>query len=221
MIHSRPLVLASSSPRRQYLMKATGLQFTVAKPEVEEVYPAHLPASEVARYLASLKAAYFRPHPEDRIVVTADTVVILDDTILNKPTDRQDAMDMLSRLAGRTHKVMTGVTITSADKEESFDETTYVTFEELDQRQIEQYIDTFQPFDKAGAYGAQDSLPPGVNPCSAEEIAFLKEIGKLSLVEDSQPASGERIVIIRAIEGSYFNVMGLPVHKVYQRLMRW
>lgn len=200
-------------------MKATGLPFIVEKPDVDEVFPDSLPVDQVARYLASLKADYFRPRMRDEIVITADTVVILDNRILNKPVDREDAIRMLSQLSGRTHKVMTGVSIACREKEESFDETTYVTFEELSQRQIERYVDNFQPFDKAGAYGAQDTLGSGVNPCSGEEMDFLKRIGKLSLADESQPATDDRVVIIKKINGSYFNVMGLPIHKVYAHLV--
>lgn len=202
-------------------MKAAGFSFVTKKPEVDEVFPENLPVDEVARYLAALKADYFRPKLEDQIVVTADTVVILDNRILNKPTDRDDAVDMLSRLAGRTHKVMTGVSIMSRDKAESFDETTFVTFEPLSRSRIEAYVDTFQPYDKAGAYGAQETLPEGMNPCSEEERNFLKTIGNASLLQDSTTSADDRVVLIQSVRGSFFNVMGLPIVKVYQHLTRW
>jgi septum formation protein len=220
---NRPLILASSSPRRQYLMRQIGFEFTVEKPEVDEVYPADLPVNQVARYLASIKAEYFRLNLHDQIVVTADTVVILGNEILNKPKDREDAVNMLSKLSGRTHIVMTGVSIVSKEKEENFDDTTSVTFEKLSQSDIEFYIDHFRPYDKAGAYGAQDGLAPGTNPCSADEVEFLGSIGRQNLIEDSytktDPEKG--VVVIKQISGSYFNVMGLPIHKVYEHLTRW
>lgn len=220
----RPLILASSSPRRQYLMKEIGFEFQVEKPDVEETFPNDLPADQVARYLASLKAEYFRPNMADQIIVTADTVVILDGKILNKPLDRNHAISMLTSLAGRTHTVMTGVSIVSEEKEESFDDTTMVTFKELSKKEIEFYVDNFKPFDKAGAYGAQDCLPPGMNPCSAAEQHFLKSIGKEILMRQPsrQTDSPEKsIVIISGIEGSYFNVMGLPVAQLYRHLVNW
>lgn len=217
---SRPLTLASSSPRRQYLMKKVGFDFTIEKPEVEEVFPDTLPVDQVAKYLAEIKAEWFRPKMRDQIVVTADTVVILGNTILNKPENRDHAIEMLTSLAGKTHRVMTGVSIMSKEKEESFDETTEVTFNPLTRKEIERYIDTFKPYDKAGSYGAQDCLPPGMNPCSNEEIEFLVSIGKEQLIQDTvtNNAASVRVAIIRRLSGSYFNVMGLPVHKVYQHL---
>lgn len=220
---NRPLILASSSPRRQYLMKQTGFEFTVEKPEVEEVYPDDLPLNQVAKYLASIKAEYFRLNLHDQIVVTADTVVIVDDMILNKPADRNHAIEMLSTLSGRTHTVMTGVSIVSKEKEENFDDTTSVTFQKLSPRDIEFYIDHFKPFDKAGAYGAQDGLPRGMNPCSREEIEFLRSIRKESLVAETctTNAPESAVVVIKEISGSYFNVMGLPIHKVYSHLRSW
>jgi len=204
-------------------MKEAGFHFSIEKPEVEELFPEGLPVEQVARYLASIKAEYFRPKMRDQVIVTADTVVILDGRILNKPSDRDDAISMLSALSGNTHLVMTGVSIVSEEKEESFDETTAVTFEKLGRKEIEFYIDHFQPYDKAGAYGAQDCLPPGMNPCSKEEMAFLTAINKQSLIEQSMTNTGEStgIVVISKIEGSYFNVMGLPVHKVYEHLKNW
>ena len=181
----RPLILASSSPRRQYLMKEAGFTFTVEKPDVDEVFPDDLPADQIARYLASLKAEFFRPDLRDQIVVTADTVVILGKRVLNKPGDRSEAIEMLSSLAGKTHTVMTGVCILTKEQEVSFDDSTQVTFQDLDQNEIEYYIDHYKPYDKAGAYGAQDWIG---------------------------------MVALKKIEGSYFNVMGLPIHKVYQEL---
>jgi septum formation protein len=169
-------------------MKEAGFTFTVEKPDVSEDFPSSLPVAEVARYLALKKAEYFRPKITDEIIVTADTVVIHGTQILNKPLDRAEAIDMLSRLSGDTHRVMTGVCIVSREKEESFDDTTTVTFNSLSQKEIEYYIDHYKPYDKAGAYGAQDWIG---------------------------------MVAIKEINGSYFNVMGLPIHKVYQHLTRW
>lgn len=184
----RKLILASSSPRRQYLMKEAGFEFVVEKPDVDESFPSTLPVEQVARYLAAKKAEYFRPRLTDEIIVTADTVVVLDNNILNKPADRQEAIEMLSRLSGRTHRVITGVSIFSKEKEEIFDDTTEVTFKKLSSKEIEFYVDNYKPYDKAGAYGAQDWVG---------------------------------MVAIQTINGSYFNVMGLPIHKVYQHLSVW
>lgn len=185
---SRPLILASSSPRRQYLMKEAGFTFTLEKPEVEEDFPAELPVDQVARYLATKKAECFRPKIHDEIIVTADTVVILNNKILNKPLHRKEAIRMLTEMSGRTHLVMTGVCIVSKEKEESFEDTTEVTFKKLTAKEIEFYVDNYKPYDKAGAYGAQDWIG---------------------------------MVAIEKIVGSYFNVMGLPIHKVYEHLVNW
>lgn len=184
----RPLIVASSSPRRQYLMKEAGFVFTVEKPDVDESFPDNLPVDQVAKYLAEKKAEFFRLNMKEEIVLTADTVVILQNKILNKPSARPEAIAMLSSLSGNTHKVVTGVCILSKEKEISFDDTTDVTFQSLTQKEIEFYVDTYKPYDKAGAYGAQDWIG---------------------------------MVAIQKIVGSYFNVMGLPVHKVYQHLIRW
>lgn len=217
----RPLILASSSPRRQYLMKQIGFEFDIQKPEVDEVFPPELPVNQVAGYLASIKAEYFRPDMRDEIIVTADTVVILNNQILNKPDGRDQAIAMLTSLSGKTHTVMTGVSIVSREKEEHFDDTTSVTFESLSQKEIEFYVDHYKPYDKAGAYGAQDCLPPGMNPCSEEEMQFLRSIQKEQLIESTITKISKGIVVIKLITGSYFNVMGLPIHKVYQHLHDW
>lgn len=200
-------------------MREAGFDFSVKKPEVEESFPESLPPFGIARYLAEKKAAFFKEKISGEIVVTADTVVILNDKVLNKPVDRADAITMLTHLAGKTHTVMTGVCIFSAAHTETFDETTQVTFEALTRQDIEYYIDTFKPFDKAGAYGAQDCLPPDINPCSDEEVEFLTSINRPDLIKKTltvPPKDG--ITIIKNIRGSYFNVMGLPIHKVYERL---
>ncbi|MBX2954664.1 MAG: septum formation protein Maf [Cyclobacteriaceae bacterium] len=188
MLVNRTIILASSSPRRQYLMKEAGFQFTIEKPEVDESFPDTLPVEQVARYLALKKAEYFRKDIIHQLVVTADTVVILESQILNKPESRAEAIAMLEKLSGKTHRVMTGVCILSAEKEESFDDTTEVTFKKLSQEEIEYYIDNYKPYDKAGAYGAQDFIG---------------------------------MIAIEKIVGSYFNVMGLPIHKVYTHLINW
>ncbi|MBX2962821.1 MAG: septum formation protein Maf [Cyclobacteriaceae bacterium] len=182
------IILASSSPRRQYLMREAGFDFTVEKPEADETFPAEMPVEQVAKYLALKKAELFRRNIQHEIVVTADTVVILEGKILNKPLDRNEAIDMLSALSGKTHRVMTGVCILSAAKETSFDDTTQVTFKKLSQAEIEFYVDHYKPYDKAGAYGAQDFIG---------------------------------MIAIEKISGSYFNVMGLPIHKVYTHLINW
>jgi septum formation protein len=187
-ILTRPLVLASTSPRRQYLMSEAGFHFTTEKPEVDETFPPEMPVDQVARYLAAKKAESFRRQIKDEIVITADTIVVLFDKILNKPADAEEACEMLSRLSGRTHLVITGVSIISKEKEESFDDTTEVTFKSLTREEIRFYVDHYKPYDKAGAYGAQDWVG---------------------------------MVAIEKINGSYFNVMGLPVHKVYQHLHNW
>jgi len=185
MNFKHPLILASSSPRRQYLMKEAGFTFIVKKPDVEESFPADMPVENVARYLAAKKAEYFRSALQNEIVITADTVVIINNRILNKPQDRNEAIEMLSLLSGNTHRVMTGVCILSKEKEKSFDDTTIVNFARLSKEEIEFYVDNYKPYDKAGAYGAQDWIG---------------------------------MVAIEKITGSFFNVMGLPIHLVYHHL---
>jgi septum formation protein len=166
-------------------MREAGYTFTVEKPDVDESFPKELPIEQVAKYLASKKAEYFRKELHEEVVITADTVVILNKEVLNKPADRDEAIIMLSQLSGKTHLVITGVCILSKEKEESFDDTTEVTFKKLTRAEIEFYVDTYKPYDKAGAYGAQDWIG---------------------------------MVAIEKIVGSYFNVMGLPMHKVYDHM---
>lgn len=215
-----PLILASSSPRRQFLMKEAGFQFTVGNSGIDEAFPPDLAVEEIPKYLAEKKARAFDHPLTHAIVVTSDTIVILDRNVLNKPVDRNDAMDMLTRLSGRTHRVITAVCLMDKHKVDCFDDHSEVTFRNLSRKEIETYIDRHKPFDKAGAYGAQDTLPPGLNPCSPEEIEFLQQIGKLDLIAKSIrdiPAK-EKVILIEQIKGAYFTVMGLPLHKLYTHL---
>lgn len=189
-LQSHRLILASHSPRRQQLLRDAGLSYLLAdKYEVEENYPATLPAADVPRFLSKLKSeSYPIPLESNDILITADTVVILDDRIIGKPHDRADAIATLQALSGRTHRVITGVTLRSSKQCYSFDSQTDVHFGPLSDEQIEYYIDTYKPFDKAGAYGIQ------------EWIGY---------------------VAIQGIDGSFYNVMGLPIQKLYNELDRF
>lgn len=181
-----------------------------------------MPVEAVPKFLAAQKAETFKLSINDEIVLTADTVVIIDGEILNKPVDRHHAIRMLNRLSGRSHTVITAVCLLDRGKQDVFDDHSSVTFKKLSQQEIEFYVDTCKPLDKAGAYGAQECLPSGVNPCSHEEIKFLKEINKMDLIEKSiNMKAGSGMACIEKITGSYFNVMGLPIHKVYEHLLNF
>ena len=222
MKFNRPLIIASTSPRRQFLMKEVGFQFHVEKPESDESFPDVMQVEAVPKFLAGQKAETFKSTIKDEIVMTADTIVIIDGEILNKPVDRHHAIGMLARLSGRTHTVITAVCLLDREKQDVFDDRTNVTFNKLSREEIEFYVDTHKPFDKAGAYGAQECLPAGVNPCSQEEIKFLKEINKIDLIEKSiNTKTGSGIACIEKITGSYFTVMGLPIHMVYKHLLNF
>jgi septum formation protein len=185
MQFSRKLILASTSPRRQYLMKEAGFTFQTARPDGDESFPATLPPERVPSLLAERKAKSLFHQLHDEIIIASDTVVILDGIILNKPADADEAYSMLARLSGRTHTVITAVCLLDRNKLDLFDDRTDVTFATLSPAEIKYYVDTHNPLDKAGAYGAQD---------------WLGMVG------------------IERINGSYFTVMGLPMHKVYQHL---
>jgi len=181
----RKLILASASPRRQFLLKEIGLEFTIDPPHINESFPADLPIQKVPSYLAEKKAKELLSKITDEIILASDTVVILGKKILNKPADRAEAIEMLTALSGTTHIVITAVCLLSKDKSDCFEDWTEVTFKHLSQKEIEYYVDNYKPYDKAGAYGAQDWIG---------------------------------MVAIEKIVGSYFTVMGLPIHKVYERL---
>mgnify|MGYP003294612417 CR=1 FL=1 len=179
------LILGSKSPRRQELLRGLGIEFEVRTKNTVESYPSTVPAHEVPGYIAKLKAAAFADlQPEDTLI-TADTVVIVDNEILGKPDSRDEAFEMLKKLQDHTHQVVTGVCIRHGEKTISFCDETIVHFCPMTDDEIYYYIDNYRPYDKAGAYGVQ------------EWIGY---------------------VAVDRIEGSYFNVMGLPIHKVYQEL---
>ena len=186
-LKSHHLILASASPRRRQLLADCGLQFDVApKFECDENYPADIQTGMVAEYISQQKSAHYPfPLSKNDVLLTADTVVIVDDVILGKPADESDAARMLRMLAGRSHSVITGVTVRMADRVHSFSVESRVKFRDLSDDEIAYYIREYRPFDKAGAYGIQ------------EWIGY---------------------VAIEGIEGSFFNVMGLPVQKLYVEL---
>lgn len=188
-----PLVLASGSPRRKQLLTDAGFAFTIETRPTDEAFPDTMPPDDVAEFLARQKAAEFSHDLGNRLILTADTVVVLNNRILNKPADAAEAYRMLRALSDRSHRVRTGVCIlapgdASSGEIISFTDEATVTFAELTDAEIDYYIRVCQPFDKAGAYGAQD---------------FIGLIG------------------VERIEGSFYTVMGLPTHRLYQALKQW
>lgn len=181
------LLLASKSPRRRALLADCGIDFEVVDGrEAEENFSEDMPLGDVAEYLSRVKSdAYADMLSEGDVLITADTVVIASGEILGKPRDRADAVRMLSLLSGAEHSVITGVTLRSVEKIRNFSCESKVRFREIGTEEIEYYIDTYKPYDKAGAYGIQ------------EWIGY---------------------VAISGIEGSFYNVMGLPVQRLYVEL---
>lgn len=151
------IILASNSPRRKELLKAAGIAFTVQSKNVSETHPEGVIPADIPLHLARKKARAFADEISvDDIVIGADTIVILRDKIFEKPTNRAEAVSMLQQLSGETHTVITGVCVMSKEKEVAFSCTTLVTFNSLSDTEIEYYVDTFQPYDKAGAYACQE-----------------------------------------------------------------
>lgn len=182
------IILASNSPRRRELLSGLDIDFEVkVLPFIDENYPGDLPTAQIAEYIAREKAdAYRRVMRSDDLIITADTIVICDDEVMGKPRDVADAHRMLRRLSGRTHQVITGVCLTTFERQRAFSVATDVTFKRLTDEEISYYIDTYRPFDKAGAYGIQE---------------WIGYVG------------------VTALSGSYFNVMGLPVQRIYTELV--
>lgn len=154
----KKILLGSGSPRRKELLSMMDIDFEAIRlNDVEEIYPASLPATEVAGYLSRLKAqSYLDKIAPDAVLITADTVVIADNEIMGKPTDKADAIAMLKRLSGAEHKVITGVSLTTTEGIVTFDECTIVEFDNISDADIECYVEKYQPFDKAGSYGIQE-----------------------------------------------------------------
>lgn len=154
---NKKIVLGSGSPRRKELLAALGYSFEVRTKDTDESYPTTMSCEEVPTFLAKQKAIALLPQlQEDELLICADTVVILDNQILGKPANKEEATKMLNLLSGKTHKVITGVFISDSKQEEIFSETTEVTFNNLSENQIKYYIEKYEPFDKAGSYGIQE-----------------------------------------------------------------
>lgn len=214
-------ILASGSSRRSFLLKSAGFNFIVAPSDADESFPEDIAVENVPAYLASVKARASRErHSGNMLIVTADTVVISNGKILNKPASEEEAVSMLIQLAGTSHKVITSVALSTGRNTEIISCASEVYFRKLTHEQIMNYVRDFKPMDKAGAYGAQECLPPDFNPCSSEENEFLVSKGLTGLLLDSQPDPKitKPMIAIEKIEGSFFNVMGLPLHLVTDRL---
>ncbi len=223
MNFSRRLILASKSPRRQQLLRAIVPGLEIRTKHVEEDYPDSLKTDQVAAYLAQKKALAFRGELKDEVLITSDTTVVLGDQILGKPEDEAAAFDMLSALSGGFHHVDTGVCILSREKQVVFNEVTRVYFGKLTDETIRAYISSFHPLDKAGAYGIQDCIEQDTNLLSQEDQKFLLKINKPLLYEETMTSGSTKppAFYIDHIEGSYFNVMGLPVARLYHELSRF
>ncbi|RFN58396.1 Maf family nucleotide pyrophosphatase [Marixanthomonas ophiurae] len=180
------IILASGSPRRQNFFKELGIPFTIDVRKIIETYPKELKGTEITDYLSERKAAVFKELSESDILITSDTIVWKEGKAMEKPKDAKHAKTMLSDLSGKFHEVITSVCFTGTDFQKTVNETTQVWFSELSEEEINYYVDTYQPFDKAGAYGIQE---------------WIGYIG------------------IDKIEGSFFNVMGLPTRLVYKILL--
>ena len=179
------ILLGSNSPRRKELLKELGFDFSVVKINCEENYPEDLPVSEIAGYLSELKSAAYGNLKNDVVLLTADTIVVLNETVLGKPEKEVQAREMLEKLSGKIHEVYTGITIQTLEKTITQTDVAQVEFDNLSSEDIDFYIKNYQPFDKAGSYGIQ------------EWLGMAK---------------------IRCISGSFFTIMGLPTHLVYNLL---
>ena len=150
------ILLASQSPRRKELLQSLGFDFDIVKIDCEEIIPKNLPASEVAAYLSLLKSNAFRDVENNEILLTADTIVTIDNQILGKPKNENEAKQMLRKLSRKTHQVITAITVKSAEKIRTESDIAFVEFDDLSEEEIDFYIKNFQPFDKAGSYGIQE-----------------------------------------------------------------
>lgn len=180
------VILASGSPRRQQFLKDLNIPFKVEVAKVKEIYPSNLKKEKITDFLADLKSKAFGSLKEKELLITSDTIVWLENKALGKPNNKEEAIKMLQALSGKTHEVITSISIRTKDFQKIINDTTSVTFRNITEEEINYYVTTFKPYDKAGSYGIQ------------EWIGFIG---------------------IEKIEGSYFNVVGLPVHKLYKELI--
>jgi len=187
-LKDKRVFLASQSPRRQELLKGLGIGFEIIKISADESFPEDLNREKITEYISRNKAEAIENLNENEILITADTLVWLENSVLGKPKDHNDAFSMIRNMSGKTHEVFTSVTLKSKEKSITFSEITEVTFDEFSDEEIEFYIRNFKPFDKAGAYGIQDWL------------GYVK---------------------ISKINGCYYNVMGLPLRKLYSELLNF
>lgn len=189
-LNNYKILLGSNSPRRKELLKELNIDFTIQTlPHIDESYPSTLHITEVAEYVAKKKASSYLDYlSHNELLITADTIVILDDTVFGKPENRDAAKQMLRTLSNNTHLVTSGVSLATTCKSVSFSVTTEVDFAPLSDKEIEYYITHFAPFDKAGSYGIQE---------------WIGYIG------------------VKRINGCFYNVMGLPVQKLYSELKRF
>jgi septum formation protein len=183
------IILASKSPRRNSLLKELGLKFEVIIHETDEIYPDSLPFEEIPAYLAKMKALQFKDEIDNQtIIITADTIVYIDNDVLGKPVNYDEAFQMLQKLSDRWHQVATGVCIYTRHKKVTFTSVTKVLFKSLTDDEIDYYVTNFKPYDKAGAYGIQEWIG---------------------------------LVAAEKIDGSYSNVMGLPVQQLFEELCKF
>ena len=190
MVSSRyKIILASASPRRRELMSGLEIDYQVKTlPDIDESYPESLTGEEIPLYISREKAEAYRSFMgDDELIITADTIVYIDGKVLGKPHDEADACEMLRKLSGRTHMVITGVCLTTTQWQRSFSAVTEVTFDTLSDEEISHYVRKYKPLDKAGSYGVQE---------------FIGFIG------------------VKSLNGSYYNVMGLPVQRLYRELLK-
>jgi len=152
------ILLGSNSPRRKELLKDLGFDFSVVKIDCEENYPENLPVSEIAGYLSELKSSGYETLEADEILLTADTIVVLNETVLGKPDNESQAREMLEKLSGKVHQVFTGITVRTLEKTITQTDVAQVEFEKISPEEIDFYIEKYQPFDKAGSYGIQEWL---------------------------------------------------------------
>lgn len=186
---SYKIVLGSKSPRRHQLLRDLGLEFEIRTRDTDESFDSAMQLEEIALFLADVKArAISDTIRHDELLITADTIVCLGEEVLNKPQSAEEAHQMLRMLSGKMHRVYTGVSLMTTEKQKLFYDETKVFFRELSDDEIVYYVEKYQPFDKAGSYGAQE---------------WMGFVG------------------VERIEGSYFNVMGLPVHKFYTELLEF